>query len=142
MHRHKELKYQEACCLNIYELEFQNEISGVLWVLVLIFLYCFFISLLHYFSKRKRTKHKNQEEKAQILLCLNINADFPTKEKKQEGRVRGIDTLRENFISRELTFQKKQIKLSFSSFTSAVTSLKFTLYTSMLSFVFITLNQN
>lgn len=100
-----------------------------------------FFPLWHYFSKRKRTK-KKQEEKAQILFCLNINADFPKKEKKQERRVRGIDTLRENFISRELTFQRKQIKLSFSSFTSAVTSLKFTLYTSMLSFVFITLKQN
>lgn len=100
----------------------------------------FFSSLTLLFKKKKNKK--KQEEKAQILFCLNINADFPKKEKKQERRVRGIDTLRENFISRELTFQRKQIKLSFSSFTSAVTSLKFTLYTSMLSFVFITLKQN
>lgn len=105
----------------------------------------FFPSLLLFFSfdtifpKEKNTK---QEEKVQTLFCLNISVHFIKKEKKQERGVRGTDILRGNFFSRELTFQRKQIKLSFSSFTDAVTSLKFTLHTSMLCFVFITLNQN
>lgn len=113
-------------------LSLKNETSGIL----------FFFFFLFDTTFPKEKEHKTKE-KAQILFCLNINVHFRKKEKKQEREgVRGIDTLRENFISRELTFQRKQIKLSFSSFTSAVTSLKFTLHTRMLCFVFITLNQN